>query len=159
MKPQYLTVGMLATIAMLVLLMGAGCSDRHSRYSDFVRIDSEGWAYGDTVKVRPTRLDSVDMRRLAVAVRHDNDYPYRNLWLEVSYHTGHSTVRDTIELMLADIYGRWLGRGFGPSYQLSQPLQARFRIPDSTEISLRHIMRCDTLRGIEQVGIEVVSAP
>lgn len=152
---------LLTAICLLFLALGvitSSCSDRHSSFSRFENLPDNGWRYGDTVKIVPSRLDSATMRTLEVAIRHSNDYPYRNLWLEVSYTTRHFTIRDTIELELADVYGRWLGKGFGPSYQVSRPLGARFALPDSTPIYIRHIMRVDTLPGIEQIGITINSA-
>lgn len=148
---------LLSAAVMIAGFLAVGCSERHEEFSAFGRVDSRGWAYGDTVSVMPVDLDSVRAKRLEIAVRHTNDYPYRNLWLELSYSVGRLTVRDTVQLLLADVYGRWQGQGFGPSYQMSRRLRSRFVIPDSTVISLRHIMRVDTLPGIEQVGITVAS--
>lgn len=145
------------SVAMLCAVL-TGCEQRHGSYSHFVNLGDRGWAYANSVKITPEGLDSIEMRRMEVAVRHDNDYPYRNIWLEISYSTSGKLVRDTVQLMLADPYGRWLGKGFGPSYQISLPLGARFRIPDSTEIYIRHVMRVDTLKGIEQIGLFVNSA-
>lgn len=134
----------------------AGCSGRHSSFSSFTDTDIHGWAYGDTLTFFPTGLDSADTRTLDAAIRHSGDYMYRNLWLEMSYRGSDSILRrDTVELELADVYGRWLGSGFGPSYQMQVQVGLAANLADSTPIHIRHIMRVDTLRGIQQVGIEL----
>lgn len=143
---------------MLLCLMAASvtsCSDHHSGFSRFANIDERGWVYGDSVFIVTSGLDSTLTRDLEIAVRHNNDYAYRNIWLEISYRNGHHTIIDSVELMLADEYGRWFGKGFGPSYQMSKRLSHHFPIADSTKIAVRHIMRVDTLEGIEQVGLTV----
>lgn len=143
------------TLTAIFIMAVASCSDRHSDYSRFVSLPENGWVYGDTVRIRPVGLDSADTRRLEVAVCNNNDYPYRNLWLEVSYRTDRGVIRDTVEMELADVYGRWLGKGIGTTYQTARKLAARFPLQDSTEIAVRHIMRADTLRGLEQVGLTI----
>ena len=56
---------------------------------------------------------------------------------------------------LADIYGRWLGSGFGSSYQREITLKPRADIDLTRPVDVRHIMRLDTLRNIERIGITV----
>ena len=65
-------------------------------------------------------------------------------------------MRDTLDIRLADVYGRWLGSGFGASYQREVTVSPAAVVDITRPVALRHIMRVDTLQGIEQVGIEVV---
>ena len=55
---------------------------------------------------------------------------------------------------LADVYGRWHGQGFGASYQFSRPFNTGVTLVRGDSVTVRHIMRVDTLRGIEQIGIK-----
>lgn len=144
----------LLTIILTILCLGA-CAPKHNDYSRFENIDSRGWAYGDTITISPLGLDSVAQRQLALAIRHNNRYEFRNLWLEVTYGNGSHMLRDTFNLDLADIYGRWHGKGLGPSYQYEITIAPRTNLSDSSRVYIRHVMRVDTLRGIEQIGITV----
>lgn len=145
-------------VSAITLMLGAaltGCSECHESFAEFHNIEPRGWAYGDSISFIPIALDSTTVnRQLKVAIRHSNDFLYRSLWLEVSYPdiTGrqHS---DTVKLDLADSYGRWLGKGLGPSFQIEGTASHSVAIADSSVVNVRHIMRLDTLRGIEQVGI------
>lgn len=147
-------------IVVLVALSFGSCGERS--YSRWANLPTEGWVYADTVFLLPvdTSLydnDSLVNGAIRIAVRHGNSYRYSNLWLEMTYHTdGRRLMRDTINLRLADVYGRWLGSGFGALYQQEATVSPSSMIDVTQPVSLRHIMRVDTLRGIEQVGIEVV---
>lgn len=65
---------------------------------------------------------------------------------------------DTLNIELADVYGRWHGTGFGPSYQYETPVGVPLPLGDTSRISVRHIMRVDTLVGVEQIGITIAPA-
>lgn len=143
---------------MSVLCMQA-CTPRTGDTSGYENLPEDGWRYGDTLKYCPRMDDSIASGTLMVAVRHDNSYPYSDLYLEVSYPASPTDTsdqrlrRDTIRMALADPYGRWTGQGFGASYQNSTNVGHRITLRDSSTVYLRHVMRTDTLRGIVQAGI------
>ena len=142
-----LSLPILAAFAII-----CGCVSRGSE-SGFSSIPPEGWAYGDTLSFTVSRADSLTPATLSVAVRNNNDYPYSNLWLEVSYNDGRSNRCDTVNIRLADVYGRWTGKGFGPEYQSEAIVAKNLTPPNGSLINVRHIMRTDTLTGIEHAGI------
>lgn len=130
------------------------CSDRHENFGQFLPMPVKGWAYGDTIRFIASKLDSTSTsRKLRIAVRHSADYPYRNLVLEVTYSNGNGMSRDTVNMELADAYGSWRGNGLGPIRQMEFPVTLEAAIPDSAQITVRHVMRVDTLRGISEIGI------
>lgn len=141
-------------MALAVMILSAGCSDRHDAFGRFTRLPEEGWAYNDTVRITASGLDSVaSPKNFRIGVVHDNDYEFRNLVLEVTCRTGNRIRRDTIDLELADAYGAWKGSGLGPEYQAEASVSPKVLIGDSSEIFVRHVMRTDTLRGINKIGI------
>lgn len=142
----------LVIISSLLLCLVA-CAPGHNDYSDFRNIDVAGWAYGDTLTFIPSLGDSIVAGDLMIALRHSNSYLYRNLWLEVSYQDGNRAVVDTLNVEMADVYGHWYGSGFGARYQISNMVKENVTIERNVPILVRHIMRVDTLNGIEQVGL------
>ena len=145
---------MSALILPALLMAAASCTGPRNDYSDFTPLPADGWLYGDTIVFTPEITDSIADGELSVAVCHDSDYPYSNLWLEVSFPAGAGSIhRDTIEMQLADPYGHWLGKGLGTGHQMQRTLPGRIRLHRGTRVSVRHIMRLDTLRHIRQVGI------
>lgn len=137
------------------------CSDGVRDYSRWADLPREGWAYGDTLSLTlvDTSLvenDSLVRRPLSLGLMHTNDYPYSNLWIEVTYHGDGMYYRDTVNVTLADVYGRWLGSGFGANYQHLIELNPRADIDLTRPVLVRHIMRVDTLRGLDRVGVSVL---
>lgn len=140
--------------------MAAACGHKERDYSSWAEIPEAGWAYGDTLTLIPADStladnDSLVTRRLTLGVVHSSSYPYSNLWLEVTYHSPGHMHRDTVNMTMADIYGRWLGSGFGTSYQREITISPRAEIDLTRPVEIRHIMRLDTLPAIERVGIGV----
>ncbi len=147
--------------ALAITLLLAACSPDHSEYSRFENVGEGGWMYRDTLTFAVDSLlrDPVLYGGMKIAVRHENDYPYANLWMEVSYVDGAgSQRRDTVNMNLADIYGRWLGKGFGSGYQMEARLPQPAGVDMRRPVTVRHIMRLDTVRGINCVGITVTPA-
>ncbi len=145
-----------AVTALLVVCLGA-CAPRHNNYSSFATVPSAGWAYADNFEFMPRFNDSVATGRLVLAVRHSANYPYANLWVEISTPgnplAGAASVKDTVNIRLCDSGGRWLGRGLGASLQKADTLPSVVTLADSVPVRLRHIMRVDTLDDIEQIGL------
>lgn len=142
-----------------VLLLGTvSCSYNPNDYSCFTAIDpAEGWAYDDGLVYLPEIADSAAAGALALMVRHTNDYPYSNLWVEVrSQQTltdGHLAQRcDTFQIPLADIYGNWRGSGRGDSYVVLDTIYPDFTLISQSPLRLRHVMRPERVGGLEQVG-------
>ena len=141
----------------VMCLLCTSCSGLND-YSAFSNIDSDGWKYGQSFLYRPSVTDSVADGTLRVAVVHTNDYPYRNLWLEVAYQVEapDSTVTfraDTVNMQLADAYGNWLGTGQGNTYQKADTVCTDFHLISGSPVRLRHIMRAESVEGLDKVGI------
>lgn len=132
-------------IAFIFAIALAACS---GEAGSFIDIPQSGWAYGDTC-----RLTAPAGGTMNVVLRHDNSYPYSNIWLEVAYLTTDSTShRDTLNIELCDVYGRWYGSGVGTLFQIEQELPAG-DILSGSDVAIRHVMRVDTLRGVEKLGV------
>ncbi len=129
------------------------CEYQSPDYSAFADIDPRGWLYGDTVVLRPGLPDSISSGRLAVTLRHTDAYDFSNLWVEITVPYADTVQVDTLDIRLADVYGRWYGRGVGVSYLTADTLPGRYTITTADSINIRHIMRVDTLTEIEQIGL------
>lgn len=150
-----------AALMSLLIAVLTACVPAERDYSRWENLPSEGWLYTDTVALLAvdtslTDNDSIVSGAVKLALRHSNDYPYSNIWLELTFHgEGGAVVRDTVDIRLADVYGRWLGCGFGAGYQQEVTVDSAVRIDLTRPMLLRHIMRVDTLRGVGQVGVLV----
>lgn len=146
-------IAVLASVAMMLSMLPSGCANLLNDDSAYSLLPESGWVYGDMVTFSLTHLDSVSSGELFVAVSHDSSYRYSNLWLEISsVEEDNSLVRDTVEFHMSDSCGNWSGTGLGPEIEVEIPVK-HIRHVSGHPINIRHIMRCDTLRGISKVGL------
>lgn len=139
-------------------IVGRGDGD-DNRFSAFADIPDEEWLYDAPLEFVPENLmDSISPDgTLLVSVRHSRQYPYRNLWLEISYADTDSTRHaDTLNVELADASGKHLGRGMGLSVELLDTVAPHYVLERGRALRVRHIMRVDTLTGIERIGVVYV---
>ncbi len=97
---------------------------------------------------------------LSLEIRNNNLYPYQNLWIFWDEKQPSQTIlKDTIECILADDYGKWFGKGIS-LYESSFPLRSGYYFAEkgSYTFSFRQGMRNDKLPGIQEVGLKVVKS-
>lgn len=142
---------LLAAVVFAGLL--CGCKPKVNDFINYENIDPSGWKYGEKVTFHPEQTDSCVEGRLDLALRHTNDYPYRNLWLEVTSSDSVNTRIDTVNILLSDVYGNWYGTGIGTDFQIEKTIADSLKFFPPISIDVRHIMRVDNLEGVEQIGV------
>lgn len=148
------TVAKLLSSAAVALTVMTACTPPGAPDGEWRPIDADGWRYGDLVVLNRDHDTIPGLDTLTVAVRHTANYGYSNLWLELRYYTSDTIAADTFDITLADDYGNWLGEGSGTAYQRMQRVRPSRPIREGSIMQLRHIMRVDTLREIEQIGLQ-----
>jgi gliding motility-associated lipoprotein GldH len=93
-----------------------------------------------------------------INIRNNGDYPFSNLYLflQTTFPDG-KMARDTIECMLADYNGKWLGSGI-TSVKFNRLLfQKGVRFPQKGKyvFELEQAMRVKDLKGISDIGIKL----
>lgn len=147
----------LCALSCFVCAAVSSCSYSPNEYSCFSELDPrKGWAYGESYVYVPEIKDSMAQGQLQLLVRHTDDYPFANLWVEVkSLQPSDSVleeVTDTFCVNLADIYGNWFGRRTGATVEKTDTLRRDFTLVNRQPLKLRHIMRPDVLEGVEKIG-------
>jgi gliding motility-associated lipoprotein GldH len=92
-----------------------------------------------------------------VMLRNNDNYPFGNIWLFIDCETPEGNTRtDTLGSDLADVYGKWLGKGLS-LYNLSIPYETSVVFPDTGVYiySIRQGMRENPLNGISDLGLKV----
>lgn len=160
-RHRILPLAAVAFVAAAALVPACSVDGHHGNgddnyFSAFAALHHAEWPYRDvkTFEV-DTLADSISgPGDVVLTVRHTAGYPYSNIWLELTMDATDSTARrDTFNIRLADVYGRWLGKGMGASLQKNDTVLRNVVIRRHQPIELRHIMRTDTLADVEQVGI------
>ncbi len=92
-------------------------------------------------------------------IRHSDAYPFSNIWLRIQtkFPDRDTSSNSKIEIPLADLDGKWLGRGMNEIWEhrmlIASPLH--FSKPGNYEITLQHIMRVNPLPQVISVGIRL----
>lgn len=147
----------------MVLLLATSC-DRSRVFDQYTSI-SGGWNKKDTIKFQIAELDTVPYYNLYFNIRNNEEYAFSNLFLisEMKFPNG-KVITDTLEYMMANPKGEWLGEGFGDvkENKLFYKERIRFTEQGTYEVQLRQAMRkngevneINSLKGITDVGFRI----
>lgn len=147
--------GILAFIIVsMASIILSSCGNRPTTVSRYIEIPEKGWAYKDTLSYMLNEPSDSVPGEIIVAVDHSPLYKYSNLWIEITSFESFPEKfrRDTLMVVLSDSTGNWTGTGIASNYQTTfDPL--RILLKKGDPVLVRHIMRTDTLRNINRVGL------
>lgn len=146
--------------ALLFLCVFFLSCSKNAVYDQYQAIENIVWEKDKEYYFTFTIDDISVPYNISFSVRNNNLYPYQNLWL--FYNEEHPIgplVRDTIECVLADDYGKWHGRGIS-LYHSSYPIRTHYTFPYEGQytFSFRQGMRNEALRGIQEIGLKIEKA-
>ena len=95
----------LALIGTLVMFISCDSSIVFEEYKSF---EDQEWNSDSVAFFNYTVSDTTTRKTIKIKLRHTVDYEFQNLFLFIE-----TDVIDTVELMLADKGGMWLGSGVG----------------------------------------------
>lgn len=133
---------------LFFLLAVIACQDK-TIYHSYQPVSPTGWYRNDTLIYTLKNVSSPnDFLKFNIGIRHEDSYPYRDIWLTAN--------QDTFHFYLADSTGEWKGKGIGNLKQIVFPTNLRFQQQDSIiRIKLNHIMQEKLLFGICDIGLHV----
>jgi len=124
-------------------------------YNEYQSVNNKIWNKQDVYFFKFDIKDNSVAYNVSLQLRNNDLYPYQNLWIlnEEEQPSGVS-VSDTIEYMLADEFGKWTGSGI-TLFQSQIILRNNYHFPDTGKytIGIRHGMRDNDLKGIENIGL------
>ena len=121
-------------------------------------VNANAWKPEEPVTIDFNIDDTISPVNLYVNIRHNTNYDKSNLYLFVStLYPNQFTTVDTLEFILAEPDGKWIGSGFGKIRSLQIPIARGVRFPMSGEYQMRfeQAMRTDELAGIEDIGLRI----
>jgi gliding motility-associated lipoprotein GldH len=144
-------------LAALVALTIYSC-DPLRVYEKNIRIPDGVWTHDNAIRFEVMVEDTSSSHNLYVNVRNASLYPTSNLYLFISTTapSGHS-VKDTLEVILADDRGKWLGSGLGDIWDLQQIYKENIRFAQKGLYTFEYqqAMRTEELPYILDVGLRV----
>ena len=100
-------------IINLFLFILCSC-DPDMVYDNYQKTENGKWTWSDKKSFNVDVSDSLKRYNILINIRHTTEYPKSNLFVFVitKAPNGYS-MRDTVEIQIADKRGKWLGNGFG----------------------------------------------
>lgn len=146
-------------IFLLVLLTSLFSCDSNKIYEEYIEVESGTWKKENIATFEFEATDTIERHNLYINVRNTGNYPYSNLYLFVTMQGPDGNVlKDTMNCVLADNSGKWLGSGIGDLWDLRIPYIGKFKFAQKGKyvVSLEQAMRVENgLEGITDVGLRV----
>lgn len=146
-------------VSILLATMLFSCSN-NTLYNESFTLPEYGWDKNNAVGFSVDVPDSLAIFNFAINIRNTTEYRYSNLYVFLITEFPNGNVsRDTLEILLADINGSWLGKGWGNTKENNITLRENLRFPESGMYNfyIQQAMRTDTLTGISDVGIKIIN--
>jgi len=148
-------------LLILAIVLTLVSCDRNKVYEEYVEFDEIAWGLDNPVNFEFEVEDTVGLHNVYINVRHANLYQFNNLWMFVTSSAPNGTINvDTVECVLADIEGKWLGEGLGDIWDIQIPWKQNVRFPYKGKYRVECVqgMRIDKLPGIMGIGLRVETA-
>lgn len=123
----------------------------------FEPVTDGAWHQDSVLRFAVGADDTLATYDLLFYVRHHQNYPYQNMWLFVTARQGERVQTDTMEIYLADDRGFWLGNG--RNGLTTMPVlydEHRLMGSDTLYLTIQQGMRDSVLRGVQDIGVELI---
>jgi gliding motility-associated lipoprotein GldH len=142
---------------LLGFVLLASCNDNNI-YRQNKQIDIDGWNKDSTVCFVAPIADTINDFNIYISIRNTNNYPTENLYLFVkTISPQENFIVDTVNLYLADAYGKWLGKKVSRIWDNKFLFRKNVKFANTGEYTfiIQQGMRYDILDGISDVGIQI----
>jgi gliding motility-associated lipoprotein GldH len=148
----------LISLSLLVVFLALISCQSNVIYDEVISTDNGNWDKNESAHFVVNITDTVSLYKFYLSVHNTTDYRYSNLFvfLSTNFPNGNKS-RDTIEFVLADPSGKWIGKGWGNVKESDILLRSNLKFPLAGEYDfhIQQAMREDTLKGINSVGLRL----
>ena len=146
-------------LILFAILVMVSC-DVHTLYDQQVTLPEKGWLKNEAVKFDLDISDTITPYHFELTLRHTTNYRYSNLYIFLTTRFPEGKMsRDTIELLLADPTGQWVGKGWGNLRDDDITLKSPLFFPQKGhyQFLVQQAMRPDTLNEITHLGLRLTT--
>jgi len=147
-------------IIMLIILVAlslASC-EKPSEFEGNQPINNSGWKSYEPVHFEFETHDTIELHNFYISVRNREDYAFSNIFffVEMEFPNGKKSI-DTVECMLANEQGQWLGESSASlhNHEFLYQRAKQFPLGGRYKIDIRQGMREEELKGITDVGFKL----
>lgn len=127
-------------------------------YRKCIALPGNIWSVNNPLVFDVPVKDTINNYNIFITLRNTSSYDFNNLYLFIDIHSPMKiTERDTMECILADADGRWLGNGLGDIWdnKFLFKKNVKFQKPGTYEFVFNQAMRLDSLPMIMDAGISI----
>ena len=137
------------------IILNASCKKNQSLLYDF---KNNRWNAKDSILFSFDVLGESIPKNMSFFLRNNLDYPYRNIFLLVEIQNNSEIIdSDTVQYLMSNKYGQWLGKGFGKTRDNYFIFKKDYLFEKSGKhvMIIRHGMRKNELHGLVKLGVEI----
>jgi len=136
----------------------AGCEKR-AVFDNNKTLPGDVWNSDQVIRFDVEIKDTVNIHKFYLNLRHKTNYRFANIFLFINttYPDGNEA-RDTVECILADPSGKWLGKGISNIRDCQVLLRRGLRFPQNGTyiFEFEQAMREPELTGVMDIGMRIV---
>ena len=148
-------------VVLLCLLVVTFSCDSKRVFEENKQIAGTLWNRDSVFSFKALMNDTLSPYNVYINIRHNGQYDKSNLYLFINIISpSGEKIRDTVNCILADIKGKWLGNGLGDLYsnQLMYKKNIEFPSTGTYTFQIEQAMRVNDLKNIEDIGIRIERA-
>jgi gliding motility-associated lipoprotein GldH len=142
----------------IIFLMVLVACDANRVFEEYKPLEQDGWDKDSVARFDVEVGGTAQKYNLYINIRNKGNYPYSNIWLFVDIKAPDGILlTDTVEYILAERSGKWLGSGIGDLFdnQFIYRRSVLFEKAGTYQFVIRQGMRAQKLEGIHDVGLRV----
>ena len=151
------TKRLISCLLLVILLILASCDSR-TIYDHNKSMQDDVWKSDQIIRFDVELKDTVNIHKFYLNLRHNTSYRYANIFLFINttFPDG-KEARDTVECILADPSGKWLGKGISNIRDNQVLLRRGLRFPQQGTyiFEFEQAMREPELEGIMDLGLRI----
>ena len=127
-------------------------------FEDYSAFKNQTWNADSSVVFNYFIADTICKNQIVIKVRHTTDYEFQNLFLFVK-----AEKTDTLELLLANKEGKWLGKGVGDVREVEFvyvkdkvfPKKGEFTFEIEQAVRYGELEKIQHLNNIQAIGLSI----
>lgn len=141
-----------------VLLVFLSSCDNNRVFDENSELVNKTWNSKQKLDFIVPIIDTTSPNNLLINIRTSNQYPYSNLYLYITTQFPDGKLsKDTLECILADDKGVWLGKGLGDIIENRIPFKRNVRFPlaGNYTFTIEQAMRIENLQEVLDAGLRI----
>jgi len=122
-------------------------------------VNEKGWNVNEKFNISVNITDTLSSYNFYVNLRNTTDFKYSNFFFFVNTTFPNGKIaRDTLECMLANQEGKWIGKGHGKikDNRILFKAHVLFPMKGTYKFAIEHGMRDLNIAGIKNIGLRIV---